>query len=43
MDQNAKDTELIDMVDRFVTAAERIADALERPRSPQANAEADNG
>lgn len=29
MDQNAKDAEMIDMVDRFVTAVERIADAVE--------------
>lgn len=30
LDANAKDAEMIDMVDRFVTAVERIADALER-------------
>lgn len=34
MDLNAKETEMIDMLDRFVTAAERIADALERPVIP---------
>lgn len=30
MDSNTKDAEMIDMVDRFVTAVERIADAMEK-------------
>lgn len=34
MDSNAKETEMLDILDRFVTAAERIADALERPTVP---------
>ena len=34
MDSNAKEAEMVDLLDRFVTAAERIADALERPATP---------
>jgi hypothetical protein len=32
LDANAKESEMVDLLDRFVTAAERIADALERPQ-----------
>lgn len=32
LDANAKEAEMVDLLDRFVTAAERIADALERPQ-----------
>ncbi len=34
MDSNAKESEMVDLLDRFVTAVERIADAMERPAVP---------
>lgn len=33
LDANAKEAEMIDILDRFVTAVERIADAMERPQA----------
>ena len=33
MDANAKESEMMDILDRFVTAVERIADAMERPQT----------
>jgi len=32
LDANAKESEMVDLLDRFVTAVERIADAMERPQ-----------
>lgn len=37
MDSSAKEAEMVDLLDRFVTAAERIADALERPQVQASN------
>lgn len=34
LDANAKESEMVDLLDRFVTAVERIADAMERPQMP---------
>lgn len=38
LDANAKESEMVDLLDRFVTAVERIADAMERPQLPPLNA-----
>jgi hypothetical protein len=37
LDSNEKEAEMVDLLDRFVTAAERIADALERPTGISSN------
>lgn len=37
LDANAKEAEMVDILDRFVTAVERIADALEPPRVSATN------